>query len=353
MRNGTHFDGTRTGRTRIMRLGLDIGGTKTAAAILHDDGSLAALRTAPSGFGGDQVVGVAASLAWDAMAEAGHGRPDSMGACMPGLVDPSTGVVRHAVNLGVETLNLAGELEQLLGSPVAVENDVKAAALGAYGILAARTADGSVPGGSGVSHDETLAYLNLGTGLAASVVRNGLVLRGPDGMLGEIGHLPVAGDTPCACGQVGCLETLTSGSALARMWTPPPGGGRDPFTAALTGDRQAREAAETLCRGVALAIQILVLSTGAHRIIIGGGLAALGPALLQGIQSELERRADKSLFLESLRLPDRFELLPADIPLAALGAAALGAAALGAAALPAAGLPRQETARLAALTCTL
>lgn len=304
-----------------MRLGLDIGGTKTAAVILHDDGSLAALRTAPSGYGGDQVVRVAGALAGDAMAEAGLGRLDSIGACMPGLVDPSTGVVRHAVNLGVETLNLAGELEELLGSPVAVENDVKAAALGAHGALTARTAHRPATGGSG--RDETLAYLNLGTGLAAGVVRNGRVLRGPDGMLGEIGHLPVGGDTPCVCGQVGCLETLASGSALARMWTPPPGGGRNPFAAALAGDEQARSAAAVLCRGVALAIQVLVLSTGADRIIIGGGLAALGPSLLNGIRSELKHRAKKSQFLESLGLPGRFELLPSDIPLAALGAAAL------------------------------
>jgi glucokinase len=306
-----------------VRLGLDIGGTKTAAAILYDDGSLAALRSAPSGYGPDQVVRVAAALARDAMAVAGPGRLDSIGACMPGLVDPATGVVRHAVNLGVETLNLAAELEDLLGSPVAVENDVKAAALGAHGILTARSAGGPVPSGSGAAPDRTLAYLNLGTGLAAGVVRNGKVLRGPAGMLGEIGHLPVGGDTPCACGQVGCLETLASGSALARMWTPPPDGGRDPFAAALAGDERARVAAAVLCRGVALAIQVLVLSAGADRIIIGGGLAALGPSLLQGIDSELKHRAKESRFLESLELPGRFELLPSEIPLAALGAAAL------------------------------
>jgi glucokinase len=306
-----------------VRLGLDIGGTKTAAAILYDDGSLAALRSAPSGYGPDQVVRVAAALARDAMAVAGPGRLDSIGACMPGLVDPATGVVRHAVNLGVETLNLAAELEDLLGSPVAVENDVKAAALGAHGILTARSAGGPVPSGSGAAPDRTLAYLNLGTGLAAGVVRNGKVLRGPAGMLGEIGHLPVGGDTPCACGQVGCLETLASGSALARMWTPPPGGGRDPFAAALAGDEVACAAAAVLCRGVALAVQVLVLSAGADRIIIGGGLAALGPALLNGIRSELNHRAGKSRFLGSLGLPGRFELLPSDIPLAALGAAAL------------------------------
>ena len=142
-------------------------------------------------------------------------------------------------------------------------------------------------------------------------------------MLGEIGHLPVGGDTPCICGQVGCLETLASGSALARMWTATPGSGRDPFAAALAGDEQARAAAAVLCRGVGLAVQLLVLSTGADRIIIGGGLAALGPALLNGIRSELNQRAGKSRFLESLGLPGRFELLPSDIPLAALGAAAL------------------------------
>jgi predicted NBD/HSP70 family sugar kinase len=316
-----------------MRLGLDIGGTKTAAAVLHDDGSLAALRTAPSGYGSEEVVRVAADLAMDALAEVGPGRLDSIGACMPGLVDPGTGMVRHAVNLGVENLNLAAELAELLGSPVAVENDVKAAALGAHGILTARSAAEPAAGsaeGMGFDPvpdrtvpDRTLAYLNLGTGLAAGVVRNGKVQRGPDGMLGEIGHLPVGGDTPCACGQVGCLETLASGSALARMWTPPPGGGRDPFAAALAGDEQARAAAAVLCRGVALAVQVLVLSTGADRIIIGGGLAALGTSLLNGIRSELNHRAGESPFLGSLGLPGRFELLPSDIPLAALGAAAL------------------------------
>ncbi|GAA4373447.1 ROK family protein [Paeniglutamicibacter cryotolerans] len=305
-----------------MRLGLDIGGTKTAAAIVRDDGTVAALCTARSGYGPRQVVQVAAALARQAIAETGSIRPASAGACMPGLVEPSTGMVRHAVNLGVTGLNLAVELEAELGYAVAVENDVKAAALGADQLMAART--GLRGPGTGLyraTTHRTLAYLNIGTGLAAAVVRDGEVLRGLDGVVGEIGHLPMGGDARCKCGQTGCLETLASGSALDRLWAQPRG--RDPFAAGAAGDEQAAAAARVLCTGIALSLQLLVLTTGADRIVLGGGLVALGPALRDGIRSELDRRADSSEFVSSLGLAERFELLPSDVPVAALGAALL------------------------------
>lgn len=305
-----------------MRLGLDIGGTKTAAAIVREDGTVAALCTAPSGYGPQEVVRVAASLARQAIAECGSVRPTSAGACMPGLVEPSTGVVRHAVNLGVTGMNLAAELESALGYAVAVENDVKAAALGADQLMAARTGfRGLGTGMSAPATHRTLAYLNIGTGLAAAVVRDGEVLRGLDGVVGEIGHLPMGGDAPCKCGQTGCLETLASGSALDRLWAQPRG--RDPFAAGAAGDERAAAAARVLCTGIALSLQLLVLTTGADRIVLGGGLVALGSALNNGIRSELGRRADASEFVSSLGLAERFELLPSDVPVAALGAALL------------------------------
>ena len=339
-----------------MRLGLDIGGTKTAAAILHGDGSVAALHTAPSGHGPGEVVAVAAMLAKAAIAEAcpvpvpaagapGHvpvpvpgGGPvlASAGACMPGLVDPASGMVRHAVNLGVEAMDLRRGLSEALGMEVSVENDVKAAALGAHALLRARSgapvlAAGPAPVSPGASvspevpEGRTLAYLNLGTGLAAAVVRDGQVLRGRDGTVGEIGHFPVAGGTLCKCGQFGCLETLASGSALDRLWSVPGGRGRDPFAAAASGDPVAAHAAQVLCHGIALSLQLLVLTTGAERIVLGGGLCALGNALEDGIRSELTRDAAASDFVASLELADRFELLPSDVPVAALGAALLPA----------------------------
>lgn len=299
-----------------MKLGLDIGGTKTAAAIVHPDGRLAVLRTTPSGHGPEAVVRVAAALAREAVAAAGSTGAglSFIGACMPGLVDRESGLVSHAVNLGVERLDLAGRLGAALGQPVAVDNDVKTAALGAHHLLDRRD-----PGG-------TLAYLNVGTGLAAALVRNGEVLRGSDGSLGEIGHLPMGGDTLCGCGQRGCLETLVSGSALERMWPSTGSGrprGRNPFVAADDGDRSAAAAGAQLSAGLFLAVQMLVLTTGADRIVIGGGLTRLGADLSTALLREIERRARASEFVASLHLASRIELVPADLPVAALGAAML------------------------------
>jgi predicted NBD/HSP70 family sugar kinase len=294
------------------RLGIDIGGTKTAVALVADD-TVQAFRSAPSGRGASGVVDVAVRLVREVLQADGRGGVVPVGACMPGLVDPVSGLARHAVNLEVESLDLAGELSARLGVPVAVENDVKAAALGAWRL---RTARGAA--------EAALAYLNLGTGLASAVVRDGVVVRGIDGAAGEIGHLPVAGDTPCTCGQVGCLETVASGSALARLWPTAARRARDPFVAAAAGDPLAGAAVDVLCTGVGLAVQLLALASGAERVVIGGGLTALGPPLLDGIRADLARRARSSRMIDALGLPDRVELLPADVPVAALGAAWLG-----------------------------
>ncbi|MGW5240581.1 ROK family protein [Monashia sp. NPDC004114] len=312
-----------------VRLGIDIGGTKTAAALVDSDGTVVASRSAPSGRGPAEVVEVAVRQARELLDEAGarsasrdiagvggaSPRPVAVGACMPGLVDPATGRVRHAVNLGVESLDLAGELGSALGVAVAVENDVKAASLGAWRLRA--DSGSSAPG-------EALAYLNLGTGLASAVVRDGVVVRGIDGAAGEIGHLPIGGDAPCTCGQVGCLETVASGSALSRLWPESRRSVRNPFVAAGAGDVVAAAAVDVLCTGVGLAIQLLALASGAEHIVIGGGLSALGEPLQEGIRADLARRARASQMVAALDLPDRFELLDGGMPVAALGAAWLG-----------------------------
>jgi glucokinase len=317
-------------------LGIDIGGTKTAVAAVTREGAVIALRSAPSGRGEAQVVEVAVQLAREvADSVGGLGRISGVGACMPGLVDPHAGLVRHAVNLDVEALELTDALTRALGTRVLVDNDVKAAALGAHhlrqrGWGAPETSGGGTEAGDGPGDTaygtgsvDTLAYLNLGTGLASAIVHGGVLVRGIDGSAGEIGHLPVGGDVPCTCGQVGCLETVASGTALARLWPPSRGGGRDPFAAAAAGDPLAAAAVDVLCDGVGLAIQLLVLAAGAQHVVIGGGLTAFGQPFVDGVRADLRRRARSAPMIAALDLESRFELVPLSVPVAAIGAALL------------------------------
>lgn len=294
-----------------MRLGIDIGGTKTHAVLMDGDVVLAS-EQAPSGRGPEAVVAVAADLGRRLLVH----RPDSrggvpvdrVGVCVPGLVDSATGTVRQAVNLGVEELELGRAMQQALGLDVTVTGDVKAAALWIH-----RTTP-ATPG-------TRLAYLNLGTGLAAALIGPDGVVGGLLGAAGEIGHIPVADGPPCRCGQVGCLETLASGSALHRIWGRSGPDAGCPFEAALAGDPLAQEAVDALCTGTARAIQILVLAGGATEVVIGGGLTALGAPLEAGIEAALLRAADTTPLLRALRLHERFSLRPSAVPLAALGAA--------------------------------
>ncbi|GGI48086.1 putative NBD/HSP70 family sugar kinase [Agromyces flavus] len=301
-----------------MRLGIDIGGTKTAAVAVGENGELSDQVRMPTGFGAEAVVETALRTV-ERMSHLAGVEPDafrSIGIGIPGSVDSATGRVTHAVNLGLEGLDLGPRLADRLGVDVRVENDVKAAALGAHHLLG--VADGI--------RAHSMAYLNLGTGLAAGIVLDGHLLRGRRGVAGEIGHIPVdpAGEL-CACGQRGCLETIASGSALAALW---PGSGRHPavdlFDRADAGDPAAVQVRDRFLTGVASAVRLLALTTDVDDIVIGGGLAGLGDRLLAGTRRVLDDWAADSAFLASLDLPRRVQVIPRGFPAAAVGAALIG-----------------------------
>ncbi|WP_319633104.1 ROK family protein [Georgenia satyanarayanai] len=291
---------------------MDIGGTTTAAALLGDDGSLVARVALPSGHGPAAVVEVAVAAVAGLCAGAGLEAVPAVGVGVPGTVEH--GRVHNAVNLGVAELDLASRLGERLGAPVHVENDVNAAAVGAHHLLAG---SGGPPG--------SMAYLNIGTGVACGVVLDGLLWRGASGSAGEIGHVPVdpAGER-CPCGQRGCLETLCSGAAIGRLWPapdqPPPAA---LFAAAAAGDPTARSVRDRVLRGVADAVRLVHLSFDVEVVALGGGVSRLGVRLLTGVRAALETMAAASPFLASLGLPARVTLLDRPQDAGVLGAALL------------------------------
>ncbi|MBV0894211.1 ROK family protein [Microbacterium sp. NC79] len=294
-----------------MKVGLDVGGTKVHAVAIGDDNTILAEARLATRTGDDGVV---ASIR-DAIAQV---VPEgfvasSIGIGIPGQIVPGTNRVQHAVNLGITDLDLAAALAPYTAAPVRIENDVKAATIGAHALR-----------GGG----DALAYLNIGTGVAAGLMLHGKLHRGAQGIAGEIGHMSVDPAGPaCRCGQRGCIEALCGGGAVTERWghsgTLPI---RDIFDAADAGNERAAELRSGIAQGIAAAVRVLVLSTDADAVVVGGGVAAVGDRLFDDVRAIFRQAAESSPFLRSLGFDARMETLPAASPAAALGAALVGVA---------------------------
>lgn len=295
-----------------LSVGLDIGATKTLGLVLDPEGVVLAEVREPTEPGAEGVVRTV-SLVFEALRSAvGGPLVGPVGVGIPGLVDVEKHAVKHAVNLGVDGdwLPLGDLLAERLGVPVAIENDVKVAALGAAALYEA----------------DDLVYLSIGTGLAAGLVLDGRLRRGEHGAAGEVGHLPVdPTGAICQCGQRGCLETVASGSALTAAW---PSGDVPPaqalFAAADAGDVAAIAVRDGFAAGVASAVRALSLAVDPTAIVLGGGVAQLGDPLREVVARALDDQASGSPFLASLELAGRVRVVPVGYPVAAVGAARLG-----------------------------
>jgi len=296
--------------------GLDVGGSKTLAVLADARGQvLTSIRRAaghrgPEGLlatvtGALTELAAAAGVPVDAVAAVGIG--------VPGLVDPTNGTLRHAVNLGIADgpFDLAGPVGRLVDAPVLVGNDTNLAALGAASLF-------------GDAAD--IAYLCLGTGVSVGLVVDGQVHPGRHGMAGEIGHLPIdpQGEA-CECGQRGCLETVISGRAIARRWPADRAGGLGPtaalVAAASAGDTKAIAVRDDVCRSIAAAVALVAQSIDPELVILGGGVVEAGRPLLEAVRAALRARADSSPLLGAFDLAEMVAIVPDGAPVGAMGAA--------------------------------
>jgi glucokinase len=293
-----------------LRVGLDIGGTKVLGVVVAADGAVVAQTRASTVPGADGVVTSAATVLERLSAALDGALPAQVGVGFPGIVDRDRGAVSHAVNLrlGGDWLPIADLLAERTGAAVLVENDVRAATWGAHVLTGA----------------DDLGYLSIGTGLAAGFVLDGTLRRGAAGAAGEIGHVPVdPGGQLCSCGQRGCLELSAAASALNTAW---PGDGMTSpaaalFAAAATGDLAAAAVRGRYAARVADAVRMIGLAVDPAAIIIGGGITDVGEPLLAAVTAALRAQAASSSFLTALGLAARVRLVPAGVPVGAVGAA--------------------------------
>jgi glucokinase len=261
-------------------VGLDIGGTKTLAALVAPDGSVIDSLTAPTpgSAGPYAVLGVAIELTRRVLA---HRVPAAIGVGAAGVIDSGTGVVRSSTGslIGWGGTDIRGSLLSAFpGVPVTVLNDVQAFALGesAHGV------------GRGV---DDLLGVTVGTGIGGALLLAGRLVIGAHSAAGHIGHVVVPGavGSACPCGRTGHLEAIASGPAMTRA-------GRraglvvDDLQAiailAAAGDSVAVRVLDGGARALGLALGSLANVLDPELVVIGGGVAGLGDAWL-----ELVRRA--------------------------------------------------------------
>lgn len=269
-------------------VGVDVGGTKCLAVAMVD-GAMVAGDPVPTPHDAAQLVPTVATLVEALVAAAGPPL-GGLGIGVPGLVDRQ-GVLRFAPNLrSAAGVRVKSALRDRLGVPVTVDNDATCATWGEFRLGAAK----------GLSE---VVMVTLGTGIGGGVVTGGRIHRGANGFAGEIGHMVVdPHGPPCLCGRKGCWERFASGSGLGLLARSAALAGKADAIVALAGgdpeDVKGEHVARALSGGDAEAVAIVeefaqwlalglanlanIFDPGAF--VIGGGLVAMGEALLDPVR---------------------------------------------------------------------
>jgi fructokinase len=255
----------------MLRLGIDLGGTKIAGVALASDGASVAEHRMPSPRH-DYAATIEAIAAMVARLEGDAASRGSIGIGVPGSVAPASGLMQNANSTWLNGRPLIRDLEARLGRPVRLANDANCFAL-------SEAVDGAGAGAPSVFG------VILGTGCGGGLVLDGHLIDGPLGIGGEWGHNPLpwasAEEHPgpsCWCGRTGCLEAWVSGPALEADHARATGrhlSGKAIVDLAARGDAGARATldrhARRLARGLAHVMNIL----DPHVVVLGGGLSRL------------------------------------------------------------------------------
>jgi fructokinase len=275
-----------------MRIGVDLGGTKTEAIALDDDGTVRDRRRVATPRAYEASVDAIVALVHDV--ERATGRRGSVGIGIPGAVQPN-GLVKNANSTWLIGRPLIADLEDRLGRPVRASNDANCFAI-------SEAADGA-----GAGHDVVFGVI-LGTGVGGGIVVSGRALDGPNRVAGEWGHNPLPWMTadeypgpPCYCGRRGCIETFLSGPGLSADLER--AAGRTMTTAAIVdaamrGDSACVAALERYHERLARALGSVVNVLDPDIIVLGGGMSNL-----PGLETDVARRLCATVFSPTVATP--------------------------------------------------
>jgi glucokinase len=271
-------------------VGIDIGGTKIAGALVSESGEILCELKVPSPANDSQALQAAVV---SMVNELRQGQEIlAVGVAAAGFIDANQAVVVYSPNLSWRNEPLKAKLEADLGVPVFIENDANAAGWAEYRFGAGR----------GSHH---MMMLTIGTGVGGAIVANGELFRGAFGIGAELGHSNfIPNGKACGCGQKGCLEQYGSGTALLNsakelVASGIPDASRLAELASLKGELTGVEVYQAIQEGDTGALRLLgelgtnlgmaVASFTAildpEIVVIGGGVSAAGELLLEPIRA--------------------------------------------------------------------
>lgn len=257
----------------MLRIGVDLGGTKVEAVLMDEDGTIEAReRLATPRFDYAGTIGAVATLVerLDRVA----GRVCAVGAGTPGAVEPSTGLMKNCNSTWLNGRPLLADLIGRLGDRVRIANDADCFAL-------SESVDGAASGA------RTTFGAILGTGVGGGIVVGDRLLQGCNGIAGEWGHTPIpylrSGDVlesrledrPCYCGRTNCVETFLSGPGLAATHLALWGESKEGQDIATATDSNSTQTLELYCRQLARSLAQIINIIDPDVVVLGGGVSQI------------------------------------------------------------------------------
>lgn len=289
-------------------VGVDLGGTKIVSLAVAAGGHIMGRDRRPTeaAQGPEAIIQRIVASVRQAIAEADlrETKLKGVGISAPGPCDVRRGVVTHPPNLpGWEDIPLARIMSEALDVPTLLENDANAAAYGEHRFGAGRP----------YRH---MIFITISTGIGGGIIVDGSIYAGASGAAGEVGHMTLEENgPPCGCGSRGCLEALSSGSAIAREAGTLLAQGRCPLLARLLsegrpldaesvhltaqqGDADARAVIERAGRYLGLGLANLINIFNPQGIVLGGGLCQIGPMILDPARAVARERSFAQSFAD-------------------------------------------------------
>jgi glucokinase len=268
-------------------IGVDLGGTNLRAAAIDRDGTILARVSSRTKYSASReaiVKNVVAAIE-GVRREVNDRNLIGVGVGIPGYIQMETGVVIGSANLpGLDGFPFRDEVGKRIDSPIILENDANAAALGEQWRGAGRNM-------------KELVLVTLGTGIGGGIIVDGRILHGFLGMAGEIGHMTVISDgNPCGCGNYGCLEKHASATAIVSMARALGLGdsnitAKDVYDLAVGGNQRAKAVFESMGRALGMALANLINVFNFPLYLLSGGVLPAWDLFAPAMFEQVKKRS--------------------------------------------------------------